>query len=66
MKTSITQRTIAAYNKNAAKYADKFDSYDIYQKKISDPRQSQPKFSKSLLDIPVMIKFIRLKEGNGN
>ena len=36
MKTSNTQRTIDAYNKNAVKYASKFDNYEIYKKKISE------------------------------
>ncbi len=33
---SHIQLTIDAYNKNAEKYASKFDNYEIYQKKISD------------------------------
>lgn len=36
MKSSNTIRTIDAYNKNAKTYANKFDNYEVYQKKISD------------------------------
>lgn len=36
MKNPTSRQTIEAYNRNAGNYADKFDNYEVYQKKITD------------------------------
>ncbi len=36
MKKNTVSQTIKAYDKNADKYAEKFDNYAVYQKKISE------------------------------
>ena len=36
MKLSARQRTVNAYDNNAAGYAAKFDNYEVYQRRIAD------------------------------
>lgn len=51
MKPSHTQRTIDAYNKNAEKYACKFDNYEIYHHKISDFQQKYIAEGAHIIDV---------------
>ena len=57
MKTTNTKATIDAYDKNAEKYAEKFDNYLIYQDKIKD-------FHKKF--IPLKANILDLGCGPGN
>jgi SAM-dependent methyltransferase len=51
MKNSNIYLTIDAYNKNAEKYAEKFDNYEIYQNRISDFHDKYIPKSASILDL---------------
>ena len=51
MKNSHTEQTIDTYNKNADKYADKFDNYKIYQNRISDFQQKYIEKGAHILDL---------------
>ncbi len=51
MKTLNTQRTIAAYDKNALKYARKFDNYEVYQRKITEFQQKYIARGSHILDL---------------
>ena len=51
MTLTTTQKTIDAYNKNAEKYASKFDNYETYIKKIKDFHHKFIKNGDSILDL---------------
>jgi 2-polyprenyl-3-methyl-5-hydroxy-6-metoxy-1,4-benzoquinol methylase len=51
INTINTERTIDAYNKNAVKYAEKFDNYQIYQNKISDFQHKHITKGAHILDV---------------
>lgn len=51
MTQMTTEKTIEAYDKHAAKYAEKFDSYAIYQEKITTFQQRYIPGSAHILDL---------------
>ena len=51
MNTSNTVQTIAAYDKNALKYSEKFDNYEIYQKRIRDFQRKYIPTGAHILDL---------------
>lgn len=51
MEKSNTLQTIAAYDKNAVKYAEKFDNYEIYQNKIRDFQRKHVARRSHILDL---------------
>lgn len=51
MISSNSLQTISAYDKNSEKYADKFDNYEIYQRRITDFQQKYIKKGSHILDL---------------
>lgn len=51
MTTPSPNKTIEAYNKNAEKYANKFDSYEVYRNKISDFQKKHIAKGSNILDL---------------
>lgn len=51
MDASKTQQTIAAYDKNAGNYAEKFDDYEVYQNRIRDFQRKHIPRGAHILDL---------------
>lgn len=51
MNTQHSKQTIKAYDQNAKNYADKFDNYEVYQRKISDFWQKHIAKGSHILDL---------------
>jgi ubiquinone/menaquinone biosynthesis C-methylase UbiE len=51
MESLNSLRTIEAYDKNAEKYASKFDNYEVYQRRIADFQQKYIEAGSHILDL---------------
>ncbi|WP_458776290.1 class I SAM-dependent methyltransferase [Desulforhopalus sp. 52FAK] len=51
MISSHSLQTISAYDKNSEKYAEKFDDYEIYQRRITDFQQKYIAQGSHILDL---------------